>query len=78
KQLLKSYAQGVNEGLAQVGYPSFEYLLTGAEQQPWQSEDSLLVIFSMYLDLQTATFERDQALIQIQQQYGAKMVEFLT
>jgi len=32
----------------------------------------------MYLDLQTATFERDQALIQIQQQYGAKMVEFLT
>ncbi|GAA62586.1 penicillin amidase [Pseudoalteromonas sp. BSi20311] len=78
KQLLKSYAQGVNEGLAQIGYPSFEYLLTGAEQQPWQSEDSLLVIFSMYLDLQTATFERDQALIQIQQQYGAKMVEFLT
>jgi penicillin amidase len=78
KQLLKSYAQGVNEGLAQVGYPSFEYLLTVAEQQPWQSEDSLLVIFSMYLDLQTATFERDQALIQIQQQYGAKMVEFLT
>ncbi|WP_409424319.1 penicillin acylase family protein [Pseudoalteromonas sp. RW-H-Ap-1] len=78
KQLLKSYAQGVNEGLAQVGYASFEYLLTGAEQQPWQSEDSLLVIFSMYLDLQTATFERDQALIQIQQQYGAKMVEFLT
>ncbi|TMP72422.1 penicillin acylase family protein [Pseudoalteromonas sp. S1609] len=78
KQLLKSYAQGVNEGLAQVGYPSFEYLLTGAEQQPWQSEDSLLVIFSMYLDLQTATFERDQALIQIQQQYGAKIVEFLT
>ncbi|KPZ63901.1 Penicillin acylase 2 precursor [Pseudoalteromonas sp. P1-16-1b] len=78
KQLLKSYAQGVNEGLAQVGYPSFEYLLTGAEQQPWQSEDSLLVIFSMYLDLQTATFKRDQALIQIQQQYGVKMVEFLT
>ena len=78
KQLLKSYAQGVNEGLAQVGYPSFEYLLTGAEQQPWQSEDSLLVIFSMYLDLQTATFKRDQTLIQIQQQYGAKMVEFLT
>ena len=78
KKLLQSYAKGVNEGLAQVGYPSFEYLLTGAKQQPWQSEDSLLVIFSMYLDLQTATFERDQALIQIEQQYGANMVEFLT
>lgn len=78
KQLLRSYAQGVNEGLAQVGYPSFEYLLTGAEQKPWQSEDSLLVIFSMYLDLQSSTFERDQALIQIEQQYGAEMVSFLT
>ncbi|MEM6983046.1 MAG: penicillin acylase family protein, partial [Pseudomonadota bacterium] len=78
KQLLRSYAQGVNEGLAQVGYPSFEYLITGAEQKPWQSEDSLLVIFSMYLDLQSSTFERDQALIQIEQQYGAEMVSFLT
>jgi len=78
KQLLKSYAQGVNEGLAQVRYASFEYLLTGGAQKPWQSEDSLLVIFSMYLDLQSATFERDQALIQIEQAYGQKMVEFLT
>lgn len=78
KQLLKSYAQGVNEGLAQIGYSSFEYLLTGAQQRPWQSEDSLLIIFSMYLDLQSATFERDQALIQIEQQYGKHMLKFLT
>lgn len=78
KQLLKSYAHGVNEGLAQVGYTSFEYLLTGKAQKPWQSEDSLLVIFSMYLDLQSATFKRDQALIQIEQAYGQKMVKFLT
>jgi penicillin amidase len=78
KQLLKTYAQGVNEGLAQIGYKSFEYLLTGAEQKPWQSEDSLLVIFSMYLDLQGATFERDHTLIQIEQFYGKEMIAFLT
>ncbi|BDF96158.1 penicillin acylase family protein [Pseudoalteromonas sp. KAN5] len=76
--LLTSYAAGVNEGLAQIGFTSFEYLLTGAEQQPWRSEDSLLVIYSMYLDLQTATFERDQALIQIADIYGSDMVSFLT
>ncbi|WP_350637165.1 hypothetical protein, partial [Pseudoalteromonas sp. GW168-MNA-CIBAN-0100] len=35
-------------------------------------------IFSMYLDLQSATFERDQALIQIEQQYGKHMLKFLT
>ncbi|WP_404341555.1 penicillin acylase family protein [Pseudoalteromonas mariniglutinosa] len=78
KALLQRYATGVNEGLAQVGFASFEYLLTGAEQQPWQSEDSLLVIFSMYLDLQTATFERDKALIQLADLYGEQMVQFLT
>ena len=76
--LLKSYAAGVNEGLAQIGFASFEYLLTGAKQQLWRSEDSLLVIYSMYLDLQTATFERDKALIQIADIYGSKMVKFLT
>ncbi len=76
--LLQSYAAGVNEGLAQVGFVSFEYLLTGAKQKPWRSEDSLLVIYSMYLDLQTATFERDQALIQIADIYGIDMVKFIT
>ena len=49
KALLKAYANGVNEGHAQVGFDSFEYLLTGADAKPWQSEDSLLIIFSMYL-----------------------------
>ena len=78
KQLLNSYAQGVNEGLAQVGFASFEYLLTGGAQKTWQSEDSLLVIFSMYLDLQSATFERDEALMHIEQAYGQHMVAFLT
>ena len=78
KQLLKSYALGVNEGLAQVGYASFEYILTGATQKPWQSEDSLLVIFSMYLDLQSMTFNRDQTLIQLEQIYSKNMVDFLT
>lgn len=78
KRLLTSYTAGVNEGMAQIGFNSFEYLLTGEEPQQWQSEDSLLVIFSMYLDLQTATFERDKALIQIEQQFGKQMVAFLT
>lgn len=76
--LLNSYSAGVNEGLAQIGFSSFEYLLTGAKQKPWKSEDSLLVIFSMYLDLQTATFERDHTLIQINDLYGSDMLNFLT
>ncbi len=29
----------------------WEYLLLGSQPQPWRSEDSLLVIAAMYLDL---------------------------
>nr|WP_193988112.1 penicillin acylase family protein [Lelliottia steviae] len=78
RALLATYAKGVNEGHAQTGFDSFEYLLTAATAKPWQSEDSLLTIFSMYLDLQTATFERDKTLIQIEQLFGKEMVAFIT
>ncbi len=77
KTLLEAYVNGVNEGRAQVGFNSFEYLLTGATAKPWQSEDSLLIIFSMYLDLQTGTFERDKTLIEISDLYGKAMVNFI-
>lgn len=78
QKLLNAYTQGVNEGRAQTGYTSFEYLLTGAAIRPWQPEDSLLVIFSMYLDLQESTFNRDKSLIYIEDAFGADMRAFLT
>ena len=77
QQILAAYAQGVNEAQAQ-SYPSFEYLLAGAERQPWQPVDSLLVIYTMYLDLQTGNFERDLVLEQVKLQFGDAMLAFLT
>ncbi|OCQ19159.1 hydrolase [Pseudoalteromonas luteoviolacea] len=77
RQLLESYADGVNEGRAQSGMPSFEYLLLGADARPWQPADSLLVIFSMYLDLQAATYKRDKTLIHIAELFGQDMVDFI-
>ncbi|BBN80072.1 penicillin amidase [Pseudoalteromonas sp. A25] len=76
--VLQAYALGVNEGRLQAGFDSFEYLLTGAPQLAWRSEDSILVIFAMYLDLQAATFQRDQALIQLESLFTEKMRRFLT
>ncbi|MBD1582710.1 penicillin acylase family protein [Pseudoalteromonas sp. S16_S37] len=75
---LQAYAKGVNEGRAQLGFESFEYLLTGAPQLPWRPEDSVLVIFAMYLDLQAGNFERDQALIHLESIFGERMRLFLT
>ncbi|MPY21163.1 penicillin acylase family protein [Shewanella psychropiezotolerans] len=78
KLLLQAYANGVNAAVAEQSLSSFEYLLTGASPQTWQPADSLLVIYSMYLDLQGNTPKRDMALTQIQRLYGEQMLAFVT
>ncbi|WP_031571448.1 penicillin acylase family protein [Rheinheimera texasensis] len=52
RDMLERYAAGANAGLQQLGLPPFEYLLLTQKPRPWQSADSLLVIYSMFLDLQ--------------------------
>ncbi|WP_299803375.1 penicillin acylase family protein [uncultured Shewanella sp.] len=76
-KVLTTYAQGVNDALAAQTLSSFEYIVTGAEPKPWQPADSLLVIYSMYLDLQGNTIKRDLALTQVQALFGEQMVDFL-
>ena len=51
-QLLTAYTHGVNDGLSQLRVRPFEYLLLQSKPEPWREEDSLLTIFSMYLELQ--------------------------
>ena len=77
QQVLAAYTQGVNEGRVQAGFQSFEYLLSGGPVKAWRSEDSILAIFSMYLDLQSANFERDKALIYLEHTFGKAMREFV-
>lgn len=78
KLLLQAYANGVNAAVAEQSVSSFEYLLTVASPQTWRPADSLLVIYSMYLDLQGNTPKRDMALTQIQGLYGEQMLAFVT
>ncbi len=51
KHELDRYRDGVNAGLADLRVRPWEYLLLNAKPQPWRSEDSMLVIAAMYLDL---------------------------
>ncbi|WP_281212234.1 penicillin acylase family protein [Shewanella insulae] len=78
QQLLRRYADGVNRAIAEQSLPSFEYLLTRAKRQPWRPADSLLVIYSMYLDLQGNTLKRDLALEHIERRFGSGMRAFIT
>jgi penicillin amidase len=52
KAIIEAYGAGVNEGLAALGAPPFEYLILRAAPKPWKPEDSILVALAMYLDLQ--------------------------
>ena len=51
RQQLDRYRDGVNAGLAALRVRPWEYLLLRSKPQPWRSEDTLLVIAAMYLDL---------------------------
>ncbi len=52
RTLIEAYAAGVNEGLVQLRTRPFPYFLLGQEPRRWANEDSALVVFSMFLDLQ--------------------------
>jgi len=78
QQLLQRYTDGVNDGLNSLGMPPFEYLLLTSRPRAWHSVDSLLVIFSMYLDLQETLGMDELAQGVLKQQVPPDWYQFLT
>ena len=52
RALLRDYADGVNAAVAAMGARPVEYLLLRAQPVPWLPEDSLLVAYAQWIDLQ--------------------------
>ena len=52
RAILDAYTAGVNDGLAALSAPPFEYLLLRQTPEPWRPEDSLLVVLAMFITLQ--------------------------
>lgn len=50
--IFRAYTDGVNAGLKQLSAVPMEYSLLGKTPSQWKDEDSLLSVYSMYLDLQ--------------------------
>ncbi|HLY52046.1 MAG TPA: penicillin acylase family protein, partial [Steroidobacteraceae bacterium] len=50
---LESYTRGVNAGLASLGSRPWEYWVLGARPAEWQPEDTVLVEYAMWWDLQS-------------------------
>lgn len=58
--VVTAYAAGVNAGLESLGARPFEYLLLRAKPRPWHPEDSLLVAYNMFLELNDERADRDR------------------
>ena len=60
RALLEAYAEGVNAGAASLRARPFEYWLLGQAPAPWHAEDSMLVVYAMWIDLQGLTDADEQ------------------
>ncbi|MBN3764195.1 penicillin acylase family protein [Burkholderia sp. Ac-20365] len=58
RERLERYTAGVNAGLAALSSRPFEYWMLRTQPQPWRAEDSLLVVYAMYFDLQSSETRR--------------------
>jgi penicillin amidase len=59
RRLLERYADGVNAGLTGLGAKPFEYFLLGVDPDPWRAEDSVLVLYTMFVQLNDSRAIRD-------------------
>lgn len=76
RAILDAYTTGVNAGLAALPSRPFEYLLLGNPPVPWRPEDSVLVLYAMYLDLQDETGRYEHTLMTLRDQLGLEGVAF--
>ncbi len=60
RALIEAYAEGVNAGAASLRSRPFEYWLLGQAPAPWRAEDSMLVVYAMWIDLQGLTDADEQ------------------
>lgn len=76
--ILEAYTDGVNDGLKSLSTRPFEYLLLRQHPKLWQASDSLLVLFSMYMDLQYEFGSREQLLGILKSNLMPDVYRFLT
>ena len=75
--LIVAYTEGVNAGLAALSVSPFEYLLLRTPPQLWRPEDTALVIYAMYLDLQERQWPQDSARGLLRDRLPPALAEFL-
>jgi penicillin amidase len=77
RQFLDSYTAGVNDGLASLRSRPFEYWLLRTRPVAWRPEDTLLVVYAMYFDLQSFETMRILSRAALRERVPADLFTFL-
>jgi penicillin amidase len=77
RRLLELYTRGVNDGLRALSARPFEYLLLRVTPSSWRPEDSALVAYAMYIDLQYRELESTVARALLRERVADDMFAFL-
>lgn len=77
RSVIQAYAEGASAGLTDLGDAPFEYLVLGADPEPWRPEDSVLVILAMFLTLNDADGSNDSRLGLMHDLLPSPLFEFL-
>ncbi len=76
RALLEAYAGGVNTGLAALPSVPWEYTVLRTDPRPWQPEDSLLVVYAMWLDLQDTSGDDELSRLALRESLGSEAAHF--
>ena len=77
RELLEAYTAGVNQALSNAGARPWEYSLLRTDPVPWRVEDSVLVAFSMYLNLNDSSGEGEVARARLREVLPPQLFDFL-
>ena len=77
RDVAAAYAAGVNAGLDSLDVRPFEYLLLGSTPRRWMAEDSILVAYNMFLELNDENANRDSRRGLAHQVLPQSLFEFL-
>src|SRR5260370_532260 len=77
RRLIELYTRGVNDGLSALSIRPFEYLLLRLTPSSWRPEDSALVAYAMYLDLQYRELESTVAPAILRERVASDMFALL-
>lgn len=77
RALIDAYTAGVNLALSEASAKPWEYLLLRAKPAPWRAEDSILVAFSMYLNLNDSGGNEELARAQLREVLPAALFAFM-